>query len=57
MEVLQGASTRTKNRIKNHNLVFKRTSNVFFADGLWHFFECEGHCKWVGWLPVEEIQI
>ena len=52
-------SNRTKNRLKEHSLVFdffKTNDRVCGFEGRKMVFaECED-CGWFGWLPEEEIK-
>lgn len=52
------ASSRTKNRVREHGPVFTQETepkSVQFAGGLWIRFTAPD--GWMGWLPVEEIEV
>lgn len=55
MRAKANASRRTKNRVKEHNLQ-PRDRPVIIRLGVEHrLFRCVGHCEWLGWLPVQEL--
>lgn len=58
MKAKSDASTRTKNRLREHKeLAHANDRSTIFKDGVQHgFFRCVDHCDWVGWLPLHELE-
>lgn len=53
------AQKRTKNRLREHNLV-THNPEVVFVDALkgWGILaECVDHCNWKGWIPSNEVRL